>query len=161
MTVPARPRPPIDLTSDDEWTTIVIRTDYSDDAAWQFVATALQQRWPDDDFEPCCHLVDDSGWAGAEPGEVLAVLPEDPPAVVFLADAAAMRGEHPVLAVTTNPDVEDEDSDIPGLGSSRQFRLLPAATAEMVGNLALSNMDYADFSRSAHGDSEKIHRGFS
>jgi hypothetical protein len=72
-----------------------------------------------------------------------------------------MRGEHPVLAVTTNPFVEDDDSDIPGLGVTRHFRLLPDAVAEMVGHLAINNMDYEDFSRSAHGDPRRIHRRFS
>jgi hypothetical protein len=152
-------RPPIDLSDDDEWDALVIRTDYSNDAAWQLVATGLQQPWTDD-MEASCHFVDDPGWAGADADEVLAVLPEDPPEVVFLADALTMRGERPLLAVSTDPDVVDQDDPIPGLGFTRRFRILPAAVAGMVGNLAIANMDFEDFSSSAHGDAQKIHRGF-
>ena len=90
---------------------------------------------------------------------MLAALPDDPPEVVFLADAATMRGEHPLVAVITDPEVEDDHSDIPGLEVTRQFRILPAAVSEMVGNLAIANMDFEDFSRSAYGDPQKIHRG--
>ncbi|MGW1564658.1 DUF6924 domain-containing protein [Streptomyces sp. NPDC002144] len=152
-------RPPIDLRDDDEWDALVIRTDYSNDAAWQLAAAGLQQPWTDD-MEASCHVVDDPGWAGAEADEVLAVLPECPPRVVFLADALTMRDEHPLLAVSTSPDPADWDDPVPGGGLTRRFRILPTAVAEMVGNLAIANMDFEDFSRSAHGDAQKIHRGY-
>ncbi|MFG2525627.1 DUF6924 domain-containing protein [Streptomyces sp. NPDC048527] len=153
-------RPPVDLSDDTEWDALVIRTDFSDDPAWQHITTVLQQESWTDESEASCHFVDDLGWAGAEADEVLAVLPEDPPEVVFLADAISMRGKHPLLAVSTDPDMEDVDDDFPGLGSTCRFRLLLPALAEMVGNLTIGNMDFEDFSRSAHGDTQKIHRGF-
>lgn len=152
-------RPSIDLSDDTEWDALVIRTDYSDDAAWQLVTTGLQRPWTDE-FEASSHVVDDPGWDGAEADEVLAVLPEDAPEVVFLADARTMRGEHPLLAVSTDPDMVDEDHEFPGLGFTCRFRILPTAVAEMVGNLAIANMSFEDFSSSAHGDAHKIHRGW-
>ncbi|MDX3322930.1 hypothetical protein PV415_39225 [Streptomyces sp. ME03-5684b] len=136
----------------------MIRTDYSNDAAWQLAAAGLQQPWTDD-MEASCHVVDDPGWASADAD--VAVLPEDPPEVVFLADALTMRDEYPLLAVSTDPNLVDQDDPVPGLGATRRFRILPAAVAEMVGNLAIANMDFEDFSSSAHGDAQKIHRGFS
>ncbi|MCS0603670.1 hypothetical protein NX794_20985 [Streptomyces sp. LP11] len=163
MTSP-RERPAIDLSDAGEWDAVVIRTDYSDDAGWQRIAVGLRQPWGEDVSEPPCHLVDDPGWAGADADEVLAALPADPHEtlhdVVFLADGPSMRGEHPLPAVSTDPDMEDRDDEFPGPGSTCRFRISPTAVAEMVGNLAIANMDYEDFSSSAHDDAQRIHRGF-
>ncbi|MGW6788413.1 DUF6924 domain-containing protein [Streptomyces chartreusis] len=141
----------------------MIRTDYSNDDAWQRVAAGLRQPWGQG-VESAWHVVEGAGWAGAEADEVLAALPDHLPDlhdVVFLADADTMSGEqNSLLAVSTDPDMRDEDHEIPGLGFTSRFRILPTAVAEMVGNLAIANMDYEDFSSSAHGDPQKIHRGF-
>ena len=60
---------------------------------------------------------------------MLTALPEESPEAVFVADATTMRDEHTLLAVsTTIPDDEDYEAEE---GVTRQFRLLPAAVAEM------------------------------
>lgn len=152
-------RPAVDLDRVTEWDAVVIRTDYSDDGAWQKVAAGLRQSWAEG-VESSWHVVEGAGWAGADADEVLAALP-DLHDVVFLADADTMCGEqNSLLAVSTDPDMRDEDHEIPGLGFTSRFRILPTAVAEMVGNLAIANMDYEDFSSSAHGDPRRIHRGF-
>ncbi|MFD5858375.1 DUF6924 domain-containing protein [Streptomyces chartreusis] len=141
----------------------MIRTDYSNDGAWQKVAAGLRQPWGEG-VESSWHVVEGAGWAGADADEVLTALPDHLPDlhdVVFLADADTMCGEqNSLLAVSTDPDMRDEDHEIPGLGLTSRFRILPTAVAEMVGNLAIANMDYEDFSSSAHGDPQRIHRGF-
>ncbi|MFI1398130.1 DUF6924 domain-containing protein [Streptomyces sp. NPDC020681] len=157
--------PPVDLADDTVWDALVIRTDYSDGAAWQQVVLGLRQPWGDEDpSEPSCHLVNDPAWAGADADEVLAALPQDLHEtlheVVFLADGHTIQGEQTLLAVSTDPDMEDRDAEVPGLGFTRRFRILPAAVAEMVGNLAIANMSFEDFAGSAYDDPEQIHGGF-
>lgn len=156
-------RPAVDLDQVTEWDAVVIRTDYSDDGAWERVAVGLRQPWAEG-VESSWHAVEGAGWAGADADEVLAALPDHLPDlhdVVFLADADTMCGEqNSLLAVSTDPDMRDEEHEIPGLGFTSRFRILPTAVAEMVGNLAIANMDYEDFSSSAHGDPQRIHRGF-
>lgn len=156
-------RPAVDLGQVTEWDAVVIRTDYSNDGAWQKVTAGLRQPWGEG-VESSWHVVEGPRWAGADADEVLAALPDHLPDlhdVVFLADADTMYGvQNSLLAVSTDPDMRDEDHEIPGLGFTSRFRILPTAVAEMVGNLAIANMDYEDFSSSAHGDPHRIHRGF-
>lgn len=67
---------------------------------------------------------------GADADEVLAALPDHLPDlhdVVFLADADTMCDEqNSLLAVSTDPDMRDEDHEIPGLGFTNRFRGVPA-----------------------------------
>nr|WP_107908999.1 hypothetical protein [Streptomyces chartreusis] len=58
------------------------------------------------------------------------------------------------LEVTASPQARS------GAESTSRFRILFGTVKEMVGNLAIANMDYEDFSRSAHGDPQGFHRGF-
>lgn len=155
-------RPAIDLSRITAWDAVLIRTDYANGDAWRQVAAGMRRPWGD--TEPSWHVVSDAGWAGAQADDVLAALPDDVQErhdVVFLADAYTMTVDHtPLLAVSTDPDLRDQDHEIPGLGFTSRFRILPTAVGEMVVNLALGNMDYEDFSSAAHGDAQKIHRGF-
>jgi hypothetical protein len=85
----------------DDFDALVVRTDYSDERAWQEVTATLARRWGDIGFESCLCLVDDRGWAGASVDEVLAGLPTRS-GVVFLADRVTMHADHhALLAITT------------------------------------------------------------
>lgn len=119
-TVKIMPLPqPADLTS------LVLRTDFSSDAAWEALKTSLG------DDATC---VSDPAYADVD----VAVLVEaDAESVcqLFLADAVAMA-DHRVLAV----DLFDE----PG----RTFRVAPEWFAEVSANFSIANMDFADYAES-------------
>ncbi|GAB2676383.1 hypothetical protein GCM10027271_41650 [Saccharopolyspora gloriosae] len=153
----------IKRSEEDEFDALVVRVDFSDDAAWTEVVGLLEIPWGDDEFDSSNQLVDDPAFTGASPDDVLAAVEEEhKPAVVFLADAETMRGAHPLLAVSTltREDAEDEDDYEEEMSHGREFRLVPGAVSEMHTNLEIANMDFTDFSGSASGDSERIHRGF-
>jgi hypothetical protein len=157
-------RPEIIRTDDNEFDALVVHTDFSDDAAWRVVTDLLNQPHGDDgEFDSTNQFIDDPAFAAASPDEVLLAAANDPLlSVLFLADAATMRGVHPLLAVSTlsredYPDDEDYES---ALEFGREFRLLPAAVAETHANLAIANMDFEEFAASAADDPERIHRGF-
>ncbi|PTH86856.1 hypothetical protein C9J60_21920 [Streptomyces sp. A244] len=128
-------------------TTLVLRTDFGDDAAWEALCAALDGA----DEHPCATRVSDPRFAGAG---VRALLAEESAAAedericeVFLADATALAGpEHPLLAV----DLFTE----PG----RTFRVPVRRYPEMSANLSIANMDFAEYADAA--DASGTFRGF-
>ncbi|WP_327686372.1 DUF6924 domain-containing protein [Streptomyces sp. NBC_00467] len=150
---PVKTRPTIDRTSHHfEAEALVVRTDYSDDAAWRAVVDLLHQ--PDEGgFEVRAHIVDDPAFAGAGPDEVmLCAVASDPMLeAVFLADATTMREERSLLAVSTRFEaLDDEDEgDIVSEELGRQFRLLPQCVHLMHVNLAIGRSDFWEFAYEA------------
>lgn len=133
---------------------LVVRTDHSDDETWRAVAALLDQ--PHDEFEVCNHLVDDRGYAGASPDEVvLSAMAADPRLeVVFLADAATMTGDHSPLAVSTRPEELEEGDEELGCA----FRLSPALVNEVHVNLAIGHLDFWEFAYGAARVPDKVLR---
>ncbi|WP_434742315.1 DUF6924 domain-containing protein [Micromonospora sp. SH-82] len=130
---------PVDLSS------LVLRTDFTDDGAWKAVMDDFR-RWG---CSTTC--VDDPVYRRVTVNRLVEAnaprydggwLP-----YLFVADATTMTdGEHPLLAV----DLDRE----PG----RTFRVPPRWYPEVSDNLALANVDFADFARSV--DPSGTFRGF-
>jgi hypothetical protein len=152
------PRPAVDLDGYDEFDALIVRTDYTSDEAWRQVVAALEEPHT---VDLSCHYVDDPAWAGAGYAEVLAALPEGAPQAVFLADAQAMDGEHPLLAVNTELYYDSTDDDYePEDGMTLRFRLLPSAIGEVQANLAIANMDFEEFDSAAAAEPDRVFRGY-
>lgn|GEM_PF-6826994 len=146
---PALPAEPLLMVQGwESMTPLVVRTDFTDEDAWDRVIQELRIPWVDDEpVDP--YLISDPRLAGAPAEQVLrevcAALPEPgTPGAVFIADGITMREPgHPLLAVTTewdgHPFEDDEEEFI------TQFRLLPDAAVEVSTNLDLGNMDFDDF----------------
>ena len=148
----------------DEWDALVIRTDYSDDEAWQAVTAALAEPWDDGAAESCVHIVDDPTWAGASADEVLDVVVADELlGVVFLADRATMLADHNGLLAVTTLTPEDFEDDVDyeeHTRFGREFRIIPREVSNLHANLNLANMDFSEFSSCAGDDPEGVFRGF-
>jgi len=138
--------------------TPVIRTDFSDDAAWDRVlsaltepAAALEDDSADEDgYVPHVRGVDDEAFEGLDAQTLRHAYDEDRVGYVLLADARSMLdapGDLTVLYV----DLYDE----PG----RSFRCAAGEVAGIEANLAIANMDFADFADRL--DAEGVFRGFS
>lgn len=131
---------PADLTS------LVLRADFSDDAAWAAVQTLINES----DEYPCATYVSDLAYADASIQALVGMdSPDDPCHLgyLFLADAVTMRDEeHPVLAV----DLWDE----PG----RTFRVPPRWFASISANLTIANMGFHEFADEV--DASGTYRGF-
>jgi hypothetical protein len=146
--------PPLVIGERDELSPLVIRTDFTDEDAWNRVVEELQEPWMENESEP--YLISEPAYDGV-PAErilkaVLAALPElELPGAVFIADATTMREKkHPLLAISTEwdgePFAQDEDA------FTTQFRIRPNAAIEVSCNLGIANMDFGDFAGSRVGE---------
>ena len=127
---------------------LVIRTDFSDDAAWERIVRLMQEPQTENGFRAYVECISDESCDGLLPENTASVLPADSHRLfVFLVDTLAISNEeHPVLVV----DLFEN----PG----RSFRVIPSETWGVENNLRLANMDFADFAESVGGDG--IFRGF-
>lgn len=149
-------RPDIDLDDD---TTLVVRTDYTDEDTWRTVMALLDAEHPIGSM-PVNHFVDDPAWAGATVDEILAVAPESG-GVVFIADAATMRAPHPLIAANavTREECDDDEEYAYEMSAGREFRVLPGGVADVYTNLSIANSDFPDFALQAQDDPDGYYRG--
>jgi hypothetical protein len=124
---------------------LVIRADFSDDAAWKALCAAIEQ--PVGQFRAFVEFLDDPAYEGLTAEQVLARVPENfNHGFVFIVDQTALtHPEHPILVV----DLFDE----PG----RAFRLIPSEMWAVENNLSIANMDFAEFANEV--DEDGILRG--
>lgn len=128
---------------------LLIRGDFSDPEAWTTVANAALAPDPVDGFTADLTLVDDPIYDNITVDELVNAIGEPPPFYVFLCDTQTLsHPDHPILAI--NLDAEDT--------SNRSVRVVPAAMWSIENNLALANMDFADFVGAV--DTDGIFRGF-
>lgn len=134
------------LPRPEDLASLVLRTDFGDDGAWESVKDEFR-RWG------CYHSathVDDPAYRGATVEQLIAAnVPRGQVgwlAYLFVADATTMVDpEHPLLAVDLSRQ--------PG----RTFRVPPRWYAGVSDNLMLANMDFADFAGAV--DSSGTYRG--
>ena len=140
--------PPMTIEEYEVMEPLVVRTDFTDEDAWNRVVEELHTPWVDD-YTVDPYLISDPTYADVPAERVLQAvrraLPEPSlPGAVFIADGATMHEiGHPLLAVSTEwdgePFAEDEEEFV------TQFRLVPDAAVEISVNLGLGNMDFEDF----------------
>src|SRR5262245_48277288 len=95
---------------------LVIRTDFTDDAAWEYVCQLLSEPQTALQFRASVECVNNEIAFGITPGNIRSILPrESQRSFVFLVDSEAIsRPDHPVLVV----DLIDE--------TGRTFRVVPS-----------------------------------
>jgi hypothetical protein len=157
MTIPTSDAPPL------------VRTDFSDDAAWQAIRAAILTIPPElDDAigmmnfindidedersldEPWfVHIIDDRRFADLRVEDVLKRLPaEGRHACLFIVDRQTIEdSDHPILVVDVGRD------------GSRTFRTIPSEIWAIGSNLPIANMDWEDFANNV--DEHGVFRGHS
>jgi hypothetical protein len=144
-TAPAGARPRTPLHSQD-----VVRTDFSDEAAWLNVRDAVTAAGTGalDGYRPVLRVVDDPAWNGASADDVLDTLGESPLGFVIVVDAEALTDpDHPVLVISLGPRDRGE-----------RFRSLPTEIASIECNLSLANLGWRDYAGAL--DERGVFRGF-
>jgi hypothetical protein len=127
---------------------LLIRTDFADDAAWAALCVAAHQPDPVEGFCACFMAVDDPAIGAQTPQAIAAqVHAELHRSAVFFADSEALADPaYPILCV---------GGAAPRAGS---FRVVAAHIWGPENNLRLSNMDFAEFASAAGPDG--VFRGF-
>ncbi|AXK35241.1 hypothetical protein DVA86_23980 [Streptomyces armeniacus] len=127
---------------------LAIRTDFSDDEAWDAFVAAMDEPDGGDDSVADVELFDDPAYRDLTSDELMQLLPEDYEDSFFVVvDGPALASpELPVLIV----DLLHE----PG----RSFRVTAAELPEIEANLSISNMDFFDYADSVEEDG--VFRGF-
>ncbi|MFG2369342.1 DUF6924 domain-containing protein [Streptomyces mirabilis] len=126
---------------------LVVRTDFSSDAAWEALRLALSSP-SDGGFLACVELVDDRQFAGVTAEEALSLLPvgyRHP--LLVLADAVALASEELPLVVV---DLREEHG--------RCIRVVAGELWGIENNLSISNMDFREFAGAV--DEDGVFRDF-
>ncbi|HKY30800.1 MAG TPA: hypothetical protein VJM12_22970 [Pyrinomonadaceae bacterium] len=125
---------------------LLLRTDFSDDAAWAALCEAVQE--PNEDgFRAYVDCISDPAYDGLTMEQLVALAGEGEISFVFLADRTTFtNAERPILVVDLNEE--------PG----RTFRVIPPEMWSVENNLSIANMDYSEFADSV--DPDGIFRGF-
>lgn len=124
---------------------LVIRTDFSDDTAWNAVVAAIRQ--PVEGFFAYVEFVDDPAFKDLTIEHLVTIRDDLSKSYTIVADAVTMRdANHPLLVV----DLMEE------LG--RTFRAAPSAIQAIENNLSITNMDFWEFADNV--DADGLFRGF-
>jgi hypothetical protein len=126
--------------------TLLLRTDFSDDAAWERLCAAIQA--PVGEFRASVTPASERSFDGASVDEVLERLADETNhSFLFLADRVALTNpEQPVLVV----DLIDRPA--------RTFRVIPSEAWSVENNLSIANMDFEEFADAV--DEDGVFRGF-
>jgi hypothetical protein len=132
-----------------EYTVLVVRTDFTDDAAFDAVCDLIALSVCEGNTVDQVH-VEDRRLADADPDSIYRRCLDTGIRYLFIADARTMSDpDHPLLVL----DV-DYDEDRPG----RTFRMVPAEVAGFDVNLGISNLDFHEFAERV--DPDGVFRGF-
>lgn len=143
-----KPLPP---TTDAPDVSLVLRTDFSNEAAWKSLCKAIDEPQTEDNFRAYVEFVSDPHYEGATVDELL-ILDHNPVdrSFFFIVDSVAISNpEHPILVL----DV-DKEYGKPG----RHFRVIPSKMWSVQNNLSIANMDFREFSENV--DPDGVFRGF-
>jgi hypothetical protein len=130
--------------------TLLLRTDFSDDAAWAALCEAVQVP-SEEGFQAHLDCISDPVYDELTVEQLVRLAPKGGDhnhVFAFVADRIALtEPEQPILVV----DLYDE----PG----RTFRVIPREVWGVENNLSIANMDYSEFADNA--DPDGVFRGFS
>lgn len=147
---------------------LVVRTDFSDDAAWLRTQTALMQPGQlgedayddgDEDFAPALTFVDHRRFDGFTAHQFVAEVARMGLSRnhLFFADRRAqIDDDHPVVAV----DLEKDAPVGEGNALGRSFRVRSYEVGSVGANLSLINMDFREFADVADATPDGVFRGF-
>ncbi len=126
----------------DSTDTLVVRTDFSDEATWTLVRSEIE------DSVAYVLFVSDPDFDGLSISALTSLGQRDPTrGYMFIVDRISLTdAEHPILVL----DLADEPEPT--------FRVVPREVSSIDNNLSIANMDWSDFADSA--DADGVFRGF-
>lgn len=124
---------------------LLVRTDFTDDAAWEMLVDDANLPYGEDGFSAYFSCISDRAFDGMSVDDLERV--DGDALVVFAADRYSMVGDERTLIVVGRR-----------MDAGRSFRVVLQEAWGPENNLRLANMDFADFSRAT--DPGGVFRGF-
>ncbi len=127
---------------------LVLRADFSDDAAWEAICKAIEEPVGEFQFQAFVDFLNEPEYDGIDAEKLVSLIHKDSQhAFVFVVDHTTVsKNDHPILCV----GLYDE----PG----RTFRVIPSEMWAVENNLSIANMDFDDFAGAV--DPDGVFRGF-
>jgi|SRR5689334_19558002 len=127
---------------------LVLRTDFSNQAAWDEICTTIREPVGDFHFVANVEILDNIEYAGLTTNRLLEFIPRDyHHSFIVVADQIAIsHPDHPLLIV----DLYER--------TGREFRAIPSQIQSIENNLSIANMDFEEFANAV--DEDGIFRGF-
>lgn len=127
---------------------LVLRTDFSDDAAWESICAAIQKPDQKYGFQAYVDFISDPEYDGLTIEQLLVLSPSGSyHTFLFIVDRIALsHPDQPLLVV----DLFEE--------RGRTFRVIPSEMWGVENNLSIANMDFDEFADSV--DQDGIFRGY-
>lgn len=126
----------------------VLRTDFSDQAAWEKVCALIQEPVGIFRLRAYVDFIDDVDYANLTKDQLLQLILDDydHTFIIVVDQIAVSHPEHPLLIV----DLYEK--------SGREFRAIPSQIQGIENNLSIANMDFEEFADAVHPDG--VFRGF-
>ena len=127
---------------------LVLRTDFSDQAAWETISAAIREPEGEFHFLAYVEFLDDVQYANLTKDQLLELIPANyNHTFILVADKTAIsHPEHPLLII----DLYER--------SGHEFRAIPSQVQGIENNLSIANMDFEEFAEAV--DEDGVFRGF-
>ena len=127
---------------------LVLRTDFSSEAVWQKICTAIQKPVGIFGFRANVEFLDDPQYTGLTKEQLLELVPKNylHSFIVVVDQPAISHPDHPLLIVGLYEE------------SGQEFRAIPSQIQGVENNLSIANMDFEEFAEAV--DEDGIFRGF-
>src|SRR5688572_17852247 len=127
---------------------LVLRTDFSNQAAWERICRIIQKPVSIFRFRANVQFLDDMGYADITKDQLLELIPKyySHSFLIVVDRIAISLHDHPLLIVYLYGR------------SGLEFRAIPAQIQPIENNLAIANMDFEEFAESV--DERGVFRGF-
>ena len=127
---------------------LVLRTDFSDQAAWEEICRAIREPVGIFRFHANVEFLDEAKYADITKAQLLELIPANynHPFIIVVDKTAISHPDHPLLIV----DLYER--------SGHEFRAVPSQIQGIENNLSIANMDFDEFADSV--DEDRIFRGF-
>lgn len=132
--------------------TLLVRTDYADEAAWQSLLAQVSAP-SKEGFVPLLKVLDNRVWENLGVRDIAAWARGALSGIVFVADEMAIKASEKTLLVVNVATTPGEDF-------GRAFRVVASEVWGPENNLRIANMEFRDFADAAD-ETGGVHRGFS
>ncbi len=128
--------------------TLVLRTDFSDQATWETICAMIREPVGDFHFLAYVDFLDDAEYADINKGQLLELIPRNyNHSFIIVVDKTSISNpEYPLLII----DLYEK--------SGHEFRAVPSQVQGIENNLSIANMDFEEFADAV--DDDGVFRGF-